>query len=86
MIIAFLTLLLLQYSLADNKECRRTFGKDYRALDIVLVDGACQYTKSCLKCMKGFKMHLNQYCKPKSASQARVDEDGMDGDKDPCHK
>ena len=87
MITAFLTLLLLQYSSANNKECSRTFGKDYyRALDIGLVDGACQYTKSCLKCMRGFKMHPDQYCEPKSASQARVDEDGMDGDKDPCHK
>jgi len=83
MIIAFLTLLLLQYSLADNKECRKTFGKDYKALDIGFVDGACQYTKSCLKCMKGFRMHADQYCEPKSASYQTV---GMDGDQDPCQK
>jgi len=86
MIIAFLTLFLLQYSLADNKECRRTFGKEYKALDIGLVDGACQYTKSCLKCMNGFRMHHDQYCELKSASsQARVAAD-MDGDEDPCQK
>merc|ERR1711942_45797 len=82
MIIAFLSLLLLQYSFADNKECRRTFGNDYKALEIGFVDGACQYTKSCLKCVKGFRMHPDQYCEPNSASsQARVD-----GDEDLCQK
>merc|ERR1711875_161469 len=82
MIIALLSSLLLQYSLADNKECRRTFGNDYKALEIGFVDGACQYTKSCLKCVKGFRMHPDQYCEPNSASsQARVD-----GDEDPCQK
>ena len=86
MIIAFLTLLLLQYSLADNKECRRTFGKEYKALDIGLVDGACQYTKSCLKCMKGFRMHSDQYCEPKSPSQQARVAASMEGDQDPCQK
>merc|ERR1711942_2074 len=82
MIIVFLSLLLLQYSFADNKECRRTFGNDYKALEIGFVDGACQYTKSCLKCVKGFRMHPDQYCEPNSASsQARVD-----GDEDLCQK
>merc|ERR1712002_674081 len=86
MIIAFLTLLLMQYSFADDKEFRRTFGKEYKALDIGVVEGACQYTKSCLKCMKGFRMHEDQYCEPKSASsQARYAAD-MAGGEDPCQK
>merc|ERR1712002_1130858 len=86
MIIAFLTLLLVQYSFADNKECRRAFGKEYKALEFGSVEGDCQYTKSCLKCMKGFRMHDDQYCEPISASsQARVVAD-MAGGKDPCQK
>jgi len=81
MIVLFLSLLLLQCSLADNKACRKKFGKDYEALTIV--DGACKYTKSCLKCTKGFKLEQGQYCVPKNPSYAGPNlEEEIDND--PC--
>ena len=81
MIVLFLSLLVLQSSLADNKACRKKFGKDYEALTIV--DGACKYTKSCLKCTKGFKLEQGQYCVPKNPSYAGPNlEEEIDND--PC--
>jgi len=82
MIILFLSLLLLQSCLADDKECKKMFGKNYESLTIV--DGACKYMKSCLKCTKGHKMHPDQYCEPQTASQAKLSLDKTK-EGDACH-
>merc|ERR1712179_645063 len=82
MIVTFLSLLLLQSCLADdNKECKKKFGKNYESLAVVA--GACKFMSSCLKCTKGHKMHPDQYCEPKTASQAKL---ALDEGVDACHK
>jgi len=82
MIVTFLSLLLLQSCLADdNKECKKKFGNDYESLKIVA--GACKYMSSCLKCTKGHRMHPDQYCEPKTASQAKL---ALDEGVDACHE
>jgi len=71
---------MLHSCLADNKECRKKFGRNYESLEIVA--DACKYTKSCLKCTKGHEMQLDQYCVHKSDSQARL---SLNEDGDACY-
>jgi len=80
MIVLFISLLMLQSCFADNKQCRKKFGRNYESLDIVA--DACKYTKSCLKCTKGHEMQLDQYCVHKSDSQARL---SLNEDGDACY-
>jgi len=80
MIVLFISLLMLHSCLADNKECRKKFGRNYESL--MIVADACKYMKSCLKCTKGHEMHHDQYCVHKSESRARL---SLNEDGDACH-